>query len=89
MHLGVWGAFLLAADIERNIKFIENKRDFYNKFYFGANAGVSYQFKSKFKILLDYSYSINGLYAKDSIVGGFDRVGLDLLSIGVHIPLKK
>lgn len=88
-HLGLWGSFLLAADIERNIAYIENKRDFYNKLYFGANAGVSYQLKSNYKILLDYSYSISELYAKNSIVGGTGRVGLNIFSIGIEIPLKK
>ena len=87
-HLGIWSSILLAGNLNGDNDFIlftvNNERTSFSTAYFGANVGFSHSFPKGFEILLDYSYSINNIYQK-----GTNRSGLDIISLGILIPIKK
>lgn len=87
-HLGGWSSILLAGNVNADTDFIivseNNERTFFSTAYFGANIGFSHAFPKGFEVLIDYSYSINNIYQK-----GIKRSGLDIISLGILIPIKK
>lgn len=88
VHLGIWSSLLLAGDINADSDYIfiagNNEKTFFSTAYFGANVGFSHSFPKGFEVLVDYSYSINNIYQK-----GIKRSGLDIISLGILIPIKK
>jgi hypothetical protein len=87
-HLGVWSSLLLAGNVNADSDFLiiseNNERTFFSTAYFGANAGFSHSFPKGFEVLIDYSCSINNIYQK-----GIKRSGLNIISLGILIPIKK